>query len=97
MIDGYSHVSIQQCILYILGCGEMPPEVSVKTSRKVQDVSDSIKYREVYHRATKTNNDVNNDDLVVIMGLTWSDDFDPNSSIKANRGTVWIRTVTFIT
>ena len=31
------------------------------------------------------------------MALSWSDDFDPNSSINANKGAVWIRTVTFIT
>ena len=30
------------------------------------------------------------------MAVSWSDDFDPNSSIKANRGAVWIKTVTFI-
>ena len=97
MVDGHSYVSIKQCILYILGCGKMPPDLSVKPSQKVQDLSESIKYREVYQRARTANPNVSNEDLVVITGITWSDDFDPNSSIKANRGAVWIRTVTFIT
>ena len=35
-------------------------------------------------------------DVVVLMGISWSDDFEPNSSIKANRRGVWIRAVTFI-
>ena len=51
---------------------------------------------EIYHRAYLANPDVPKDELVVLMGVTWSDDFDPNSSIKANRGGVWIRTVTFV-
>ena len=52
--------------------------------------------KEVYTRAVKANPDVSTDNLIVLMGISWSDDFDPNSSIKANRGAVWIRTVTFI-
>ena len=44
----------------------------------------------------KANRNVSTDNLIVLMGISWSDDFDPNSSIKANRGAVWIRTVTFI-
>ena len=31
----------------------------------------------------------------VIMVHDWSDDFEPNYSIKSNRGSVWVRTVTF--
>ena len=30
------------------------------------------------------------------MGVQWSDVFEPNSSIKANRGDVWIKTLTFV-
>ena len=36
------------------------------------------------------------ENIMVLMGLTWSADFDPNSSIKKNRGRVWIRTGTFV-
>ena len=60
----------------------MPPELSVKPGRKVQDIYDL---------------NVNDEDLWAIMGLTWSDDLDPNSSIKSNRGALWISTVTFVT
>ena len=30
------------------------------------------------------------------MAIQWSDDFEPNTSIKSNRGSVWIKTLTFI-
>ena len=36
-------------------------------------------------------------DVVIILAIQWSDDFDPNSSIKCNRGSVWIKTVSFLT
>ena len=31
-----------------------------------------------------------------MTGVSWSDDFEPNSMSKANRGSVWIKTLTFI-
>ena len=59
-------------------------------------ISDSNVRKEVHARAVQANPNVLPDNLIVLMGISWSDDFDPNSSIKANRGAVWIRTVTFI-
>ena len=38
-----------------------------------------------------------NGDYLIILGILWSDDFDPNSSLKANRGSAWIKTLTFVT
>ena len=34
------------------------------------------------------------DELFVLLGLQWPDNFDPNSSIKSNRS-VWVTTATF--
>ena len=51
---------------------------------------------EAYERAYIDNPNVDRDDLVVLMGITYNDIFDPNSSIKANRGVVWIKTITFL-
>ena len=39
---------------------------------------------------------VSPDDILVLLGVQWSDDFEPNGSSKSNRGSVWIKTVTFI-
>ena len=33
-------------------------------------------------------------DVIVLFLKLWSDDFDPNSSIKSNRQSVWVKTVT---
>ena len=35
-------------------------------------------------------------DVIVLFLKLWSDDFDPNNSIKSNRQIVWIHTVTII-
>ena len=62
--------------------------MSQKEVDKIQCISDSKICIEVYERAYIANPNVDREDLVVLMGVTWSDDFDPNSSIKANRGAV---------
>ena len=31
-----------------------------------------------------------------MTSVSWSDDFEPNSMSKANRGSVWIKTLNFI-
>ena len=36
------------------------------------------------------------EDIFCILAIQWSDDFEPNTSIKSNRGSVWIKTLTFI-
>ena len=51
-------------------------------------VSDYNVGKEVYARAVKENPHVSTDNLIILMGISWSDDFDPNSSIKTNRGAV---------
>ena len=64
------------------------------------DIISTVSYskisKEVYKIAYVNNPTVPKEDITVLMGLTWSADFDPNSSIKKNRGRVWIRTGTFV-
>ena len=74
----------------------MPQKKSNLNSNVITSISDSKICKEVYDRAYMMNHDIPKEDIIVLLGISWSDDFDPNSSIKANRGGVWIRTVTFI-
>ena len=37
------------------------------------------------------------DDLTVVTGIQWSDNFEPNGSGKANKGSVWMNTIIFVT
>ena len=59
-------------------------------------ISESNIAKSVLDRAQKVNNNVSGEKILPILGIQWSDAFDPNSSIKSNRGSVWIKTVTFI-
>lgn len=34
---------------------------------------------------------MSSDNLNIMIGITWSDDVEPNSMSKANRGLVWIK------
>ena len=47
-------------------------------------------------RGFDANKDVDPKDVMILLALQWSDAFDPNSSIKSNRGAFWIKTVTLI-
>ena len=66
------------------------------TSRYIHKLIDSPIANIVFDRATKVNPGVNTNNILVILGVQWSDDFEPNSSSKSNRGSVWIKTVSFI-
>ena len=33
--------------------------------------------------------------MVAMTGVSWSDDFEPNTMSKANRGSVWIKILSF--
>ena len=74
----------------------MPQKVSQIHVDRIHNISDSKVCRDVYKRSYITNPGVPIEDLGVLMGISWSEDFDPNSFIKANRGAVRIKTVTFI-
>ena len=53
--------------------------------------------REVFQRVKSVNSGVSLNNLLVIIGIQWSDDFDPKSSSKINRESVWMKTLTFLT
>ena len=59
-------------------------------------MTDSKIAREVHERAIKCNRLTSQQNLLVILGLQWSDDFEPNTSSKTNRGSVWLKTLTFL-
>ena len=59
-------------------------------------LTDSKIARDAYLRAIRYNRDTSQENVVVLLGIQWSDDFEPNTSSKTNRGSVWMKTVTFI-
>ena len=96
LISEHSYVSPRQCISHFLGSGKMPHNMKNTYCQKIRLLTESRVCKEVYKRACTANPNISREDLIVLIEITWSDDFDPNSSIKANRGAVWIKTLTFV-
>ena len=51
--------------------------------------------QEIRKKAAKNNKNVSYDNLMIITAVQWSNDFDQNGFCKNNRGSVWIKTLTF--
>ena len=96
VISNHSYVSIRQCIADYLGKGGQTNMISDKPKACQKFLTDSKIANEVYHRAMACNRDTSEDNLLVLLGIQWSDDFEPNTSSKTNRGSVWLKTLTFI-
>ena len=96
IIKNDTYVSIRQCIADFLGKGYSPDKRMDKTPLQINKLVDAPIAKEVYDRAIEMNVGVIPDDILVVLGVQWSDDFEPNGSSKSNRGSVWIKTVTFI-
>ena len=96
IIHNHSYVSVKQCIAHFFGMGQMPLIKNEVAQTVFTSITDSKISQEVHERAKKLHTDCDEGEVVTLLGITWSDDFDPNSSIKSNRGGVWIRTITLI-
>ena len=95
-IENHSYVSVKQCAVNFLSMDNYPGKISHLNNTIVKSVVESNIGKLVYARAIKSNPGVKEEDILVLLGLQWSDDFEPNSSSKSNRGSVWIKTLSFI-
>lgn len=105
MIHDHSYVSIIDCIADVLlrntksiPCIDKWNETLVTNNAEDSNTMFySIRFKEIINNAMTrvSNNAYATSSTVVPIFLTlWSDDFDPNRSIKANRQSVWIKTCT---
>ena len=96
LIDNHAYVSLRQCIADFLGKGNHINGICQNAKDSQQFLTDSSIARKVNERAIACNRGISQDDLLVILGIQWSDDFEPNTSSKTNRGSVWVKTLTFL-
>ena len=96
IVRNHSYVSVKQCIADFLGKGYSPEKVKDVNMDRIRRIVDSPIAHQVYNRARNYNKGVDPSDLIVLMGVQWSDDFEPNGSSKSNRGSVWLKTLTFV-
>jgi len=93
--EKHSYVSIKMCIADYLAKGYLPATIPTKENKVIKLITDSKFCKGISRRAKYCYIDVSSDNLVVMTGISWSDDFEPNSMSKANRGSVWVKTLTF--
>jgi len=96
MFNNHSYVSVRQCIAHFLASGKMAHSISLLQPNKKRLITDSDAAVAIAKRGYAINSKVEKNDVMILLGLQWSDAFDPNTSIKSNRGAVWIKTLTFI-
>ena len=80
-IDNHSYCSVKQCIADFLGKDYLP----------VSQLPDNAKHSKYITTRAKLlyGNDLEN--VLIMTGVQWSDDFEPNSLSKSLRGGVWIK------
>ena len=76
--------------------GYAPDKMRDETKYKIRKLVDSLIAQQVYNRARANNNRMHPSDLIVLLCVKWSDDFVPKGSSKSNRGSVWLKTVAFV-
>ena len=91
--EKHSYVTIKMCIADYLAKGYLPATIPTKENKVIKLITDSKFCKGISRRAKYCYRDVSSDNLVVMTGVSWSDDFEPNSMSKNNLGSVWIKTL----
>ena len=94
--DNRSYTSIRQCTSHFFAGGKIAHVINMSEPSFNKCITYSKMSRAAAQRGYGINSNVDHYDVIILLALQWSDVFDPNSSIKSNRGTIWIKIVTFI-
>jgi hypothetical protein len=106
LLKNHAYVSVLDCVAdflltnqhplrliddYITSISTMPQSLNIFYSNRVKEIVMECDVRRRQYV------DINNHPNVVLFLKLWGDDFDPNSSIKSNRQSVWVKTLTIFT
>ena len=91
-LGNHGYVSLRDCIADLLGHGT---EVALLDNKRKRDdiscIEDSPCCRSIWKNATAL---YPGEDILCMFAVEWSDDFEPSTSVKSNRGSVWLKSVT---
>ena len=76
------------CIADYLAKGYLPSTIPTKVNKVNKLITDSKLCKYISRRAKYCYRGVSSDDLVIMTGTSWSDNFELNSMSKANRRSV---------
>ena len=91
-IGEHAYVSLADCLVDLLGHGISVELIeNCSSSEKVCTLSESLRAKTIAKNCQ--NISLTNNTLCLYV-VEWSDAFEPSSSIKSNRGSVWLKTIT---
>ena len=98
LLNDHSYVSLRSCIENFLMIGKLPLNITDIHDNEtlIKCIGESKMANLIKKRGMEVNQNIEKEDLYIMMGLQWSDDCDPNNSIKSNRGSIWVKTLTII-
>lgn len=92
MVGSHAYVSLSDCIADLLGHG---CSVDCVTERNPDEPVISISQSDRAQRILQNSKLMSSDDDVMVLYLVeWSDGFEPSISVKSNRGSCWLKTIT---
>ena len=93
-VGEHAYVSLNDCMVDLLGHG-IPIGLieDDSTSQMVRTISESIRAKSIARRG-QIMAGLGGDSSLCLYVVEWSDAFEPSSSVKSNRGSVWLKTVT---
>lgn len=98
MLENHAYAPVMECLEDLLGHGidiDAINDISNVTSGdgrlSVKWVTETKRAEEILDNAKTVHGDISN--VVVIHGVEWSDGFEPNQAAKANRSSVWAKTL----
>jgi hypothetical protein len=94
IIDNHGYVSLIDCVAHLLSLNDNFTKSSLSTDNvpsMISNITESTAVAAIRKRASVRSR---THDVISMFCTEWSDDFDPSVSIKANRKSCWIKTVT---
>jgi hypothetical protein len=92
IVGDHAYVSLKDCVADLLGHGlEVDSIERVGSDIKVTRISNSLRAQRILDNSQKAHGET---DVLTLYITEWSDGFEPSLSIKGNRGSCWIKTVT---
>ena len=93
MLKDHAYVSPKECIADLLGHGVVLDILGHSDLQNciVSALRDTERARQIVSRATSLNHLIK---WLILYGIEWSDGCEPSTSIKSNRNSIWVKTLT---
>ena len=81
LIDSHLYISLRYAIGDFLGKGKCPAKIEFGNKGYIDKIVNSKLGREIFQRVKSVNSGVSLKDVLVIIEMQWSDDFDPTENL----------------